>query len=99
MYVQIKEKDLYKGITKTKDFKSLIEIQTKILDQINGVFSANSINGHILDTCELIQSKEDLIEESKQLKDMHENLKREYDELLSLIKESRKIIIDNIKKR
>ena len=99
LYVQMKEKDLYKGIVRTKDFKALIEIQTKILDQINSAFSVNSINQHVLDTCELIQSKEDLIEESKQLKDMQENLKREYDELMSLIKESRKIIIDNKKKK
>ena len=92
-YVSIKEKKLNRKLLKSKDLTEIKNNQEEIKMIIKKALSTNGINRKMFDTVELVQAKEDIIKDMDDLKKQKERMLRMFNELESLIKEKRRIII------
>lgn len=100
-YVSQKERDINKKLVKEKDFKNIIKTYKDIQEIIKNAFNIESLNKDFLSCSALIDQRAKLEGEIKRVEEVKDKLIKECDELEKLIKEKRKIVIDNstIKKK
>lgn len=92
-YVSIKGKDLNKKLVKSTDYKDLIKTQEQIRDILNNMFSLN-YNKDFLTVGDKVDTLNGLSKDLKELENTRDMLKKECDDLLAFIKETRKIVMD-----
>lgn len=98
-YVSQKEKDLNKKFVKEKDFKNIVKNYEQIHEIIKKTFDIEGLNKEFLSHNILIDQRAELDKEIKATKELKDKLVKECEELETLIKEKRKIIIDSTKKK
>lgn len=100
-YVSQKERDINKKLVKEKDFKNIIKTYQDIHEIIKNALDIEGLNKDFLSCSTLIDQRAELEGEIKRVKELKDKLAKECGELEDLIKEKRKIVIDNstIKKK
>lgn len=92
-YVKEKERELHSKLTKSREFRDLMKVQDEIKTIICTSLKPDGHNKEWLSTVELLDEKERLRSEIKELQNIKQSVIREADSLLDIIKEKRKIII------
>lgn len=96
IYANKKEKEKKSKLIKTKDYKDVIKIQEEIKEIIQEALSfENSKNKEYLSTTSIIDKRAKLEEEILLLKETKEEVEKETEKLLKMIKEKNKIIINS----
>lgn len=100
-YVSQKERDINKKLVKEKDFKNIIKTYQDIHEIIKNAFDVEGLNKDFLSHSTLIDQRAELEADIKATKELRNKLSKECEELEKLIKEKRKIVIENstIKKK
>lgn len=92
-YSERREKRLVSKLIKSNGFKEVAEIRKQTYEIIKNSLSQVGLNKELMDTCKLIDLKRDLDNEMKDLYEKKEQIEREFDKTMSLIKEKRSILI------
>lgn len=93
-YCEIKEKLKMSEFNKNAEFKDLVKIRNDIKNTITKSLSLNGINKEFLQCADLIDTKEKLKEQIVDIQLELAEIIKQKDNLISLIKEQRKIVID-----
>lgn len=94
-YVSQKERDINKKLVKEKDFKNIIKTYQEIHEIIKNALDVEGLNKDFLSCSTLIDQRTKLEGDIKLVRELKTKLEKECGELEKLIKEKRKIIIDN----
>lgn len=98
-YVELKDRELNISFEKNAEFKDILKNQQEIKNILNRTFSNNyKINKDVLECSDLIDLKESLKLEINNVKLELKDIMKQKDELITMIKEQRKIIVDQIPK-
>ena len=92
-YVKEKEYELHSKLTKSRDFRDLMEVQNEIKNIICTALKSEGCNKELLSIVGLLDEKEKLRSEIKELQNIKHSVIREADSLMNIIKEKRRIII------